>query len=89
MTLESLIAEVNAAGFSFNNLFETAPGKWQCNLRTADDRNFAGYGYGASPVEAVAAAFDQAKRLPKDPMEVPGFLQRAPAAAAEVEDILS
>lgn len=56
--LEDLIAEINSSGFLLSNLFQTAEGRWQANLRTsgASPLMFE-YGKGLTPFEALSRAF--------------------------------
>jgi hypothetical protein len=55
--LETLISDVNDAGFLLANLFQLKPDLWQANLRTAEGKLSFEYGRGSTPYYALLQAF--------------------------------
>ena len=88
MTLEQAFAEVSAAGFVVNNLFQIDQAtKWKCNLMSVDARHYGDYGIDEQPAVAVMAALAKMKTDPKDSLDIPpGFVR---AFVVTAEDILS
>ena len=57
MTVESLVAQINARGFRVNNLYQMhgpKDGTWRANLY--DEKDGYEFGEGATMAEALAAA---------------------------------
>jgi len=88
-----VIAQVNAAGYYFNNLFQLASGQWRCNLRSdIMIPSHTDYGTGPDPVTAVHEALR--KMLADRPREkvivedetafdIPAFLRRQQVVIAD------
>lgn len=85
-TIAGMIAEVNAAGYFFNNLFQLQDGKWRCNLRSeVMVPSHSEFGTGPDPTTAVAEAL---RRMQADKpqrragadelteLDIPAFLRR-------------
>lgn len=87
-TIAAMIAEVNAAGYYFNNLFQLQDGSWRCNLRSeVMTPSWSQFGNGPDPATAVAETLaklqaEKPKFRPKallsdDPdISIPEFLKR-------------
>lgn len=87
-TIAEVIAQVNAAGYYFNNLFQLQTGQWRCNLRSdIMIPSHTDYGTGQDPETAVAEALR--KMLADNPrpstggpdngdLQIPAFLKRQP-----------
>lgn len=64
--LTDLFADINAAGYRVNNLFQTLDMQWQCNLHRIVEQkdlgDFTCFARGATPEEAVEAAVKQMVR---------------------------
>lgn len=55
MTLNDLLLQAASRGLRIHNLFQTADGRWQCNLRPAGDDG-KGQRFAVAPTAAEALA---------------------------------
>lgn len=90
MSIEELFAEISAAGFRVNNLFEVRTTSWQVNL--TDGENNTIFVIAESPEEALRAAltslreeFVPVRRAQQRPKPVPGS---SPGPIPFLEDLL-
>lgn len=62
MSIEKIVADMNAAGFKINNLFQLDEGFWRCNLRS--DRTggtFYDFANGTTMLDALRKAAEKTK----------------------------
>lgn len=55
-SFEGALAQVHAAGFKVQNLFQREAGGWQANLRAEGTKTFSEFGMASTPHGALLAA---------------------------------